>query len=117
MRIKSYSDLWQRTKVLPKWPMDESATYQTLADLSKDLREWYFGMPDSVPGGMLLTEDAMNAYKALQAKIAEVVSGSDSTRKLTPEDYEEVRERSSAMRTELTRDLLSRRETPGDAAY
>lgn len=117
MRIKSYSELWQRTKVLPKWPRDPSVGYGSLTELSAGLRGWYFGAQDAVPGGMLLTEDAMNAYKALQSQIAEVVSvydiAHDTDRALAPGDYETVRRCASTLRTELTKDLLSRRETPG----
>lgn len=120
MRIQSYSALWQQTRVLPKWPKDPSVGYRSLSELSAGLRGWYFGATDAVPGGMLLTEDAMHAYKALQAQIAEVVSvyeiAHDTDRALAPVDYEAVRRCASALRTELTKDLLSRRETPGSAA-
>ncbi|WP_367848620.1 hypothetical protein [Rhodoferax sp. WC2427] len=117
MRIRSYSALWQQTRVLPKWPKDASVGYQALTELSAALRGWYFGGNDTVPGGMLLTVDAMNAYKALQSQIAEVVSvygiAHDTDQALAPGDYEAVRRCASALRTELTKDLLSRRETPG----
>lgn len=117
MRIRSYSALWQQTRVLPKWPQDASVDYPSLTEFSAGLREWYFGTKDAVPGGMLLTVDAMNAYKALQTQIAEAVSargiGHATHEPLTPGDYEAVRACASALRTELTKDLLSRRETPG----
>lgn len=116
MRIQSYSALWQQTRVLPKWPKDPSVDYPSLTELSAGLRGWYFGGNGAVPGGMLLTVDAMNAYKALQAKIAEVVSAHAMDQVLEPGDYEAVRVCASALRTELTKDLLSRRETPGSAA-
>nr|WP_315245428.1 hypothetical protein [uncultured Albidiferax sp.] len=113
MRITSYSDLWKQTRVLPKWPRDPTVDCQSLTDLSTGLRGWYFGGKDAVPGGMLLTVDAMNAYKALQSQIAEVVSAHASDPMLAPGDYEAVRACASTLRTELTKDLLSRRETPG----
>lgn len=116
MRIQSYSALWQQTGVLPQWPRDASLAYQSLADLSAHLRGWYFGAKGAVPGGMLLTEDAMHAYKALQSQIAKVVSAHAMDQVLEPGDYEAVRACASALRTELTKDLLSRRETPGSAA-
>src|SRR4030095_17053816 len=66
LRIKSYSELWQRTRVLPRWPIDESYTYAKLHKYSERLRDWYFGDNTDAPGGMLLTEDAALAYRTLQ---------------------------------------------------
>jgi len=115
LRIKSYSELWRTTRALPRWPIDSSFTYARLRAYAEDLRSWYFGKDVEAPGGMLLTEDAAQAYRNLQTRIAEALEGSDPAAPLDPEEYESVRELASAMRTELTRDLLSRRETPGSA--
>lgn len=116
LRIKSYSELWRRTRGLPRWPADKSYTHARLQDYSEKLRDWYFGDNAEAPGGMLLTEDAALAYRALQSSIAEKLLNKDPAVKLSPDDYEAIRALSSALRTELTRDLLSRRETPGSAA-
>jgi hypothetical protein len=58
LRIKSYSELWRRTRVLPRWPIDESLTYTKLREYSEKLREWYFGDGGDTPGGMLLLRPA-----------------------------------------------------------
>jgi hypothetical protein len=115
LRIKSYSELWRTTRALPRWPIDESFTYAKLRTHSEELRNWYFGKDGEVPGGMLLTEDAAQAYRNLQIRIAEALGAWDPAKKLNPAEYEIIRELGSTMRTELTRDLLSRRETPGSA--
>jgi hypothetical protein len=115
LRIKSYSELWRRTRALPRWPVDESFTYARLRAFSEALREWYFGHDTDAPGGMLLTEDAAQAYRALQTRVAQSLATADPARRLDADDYAAVRALSSALRTELTRDLLSRRETPGSA--
>lgn len=116
LRIKSYSELWRTTRALPKWPVDESFTYANLRSYSENLRSWYFGNDKEPPGGMLLTEDAAQSYRNLQSKIADALNASDPAERLAPAEYEVIRELGSTMRTELTRDLLSRRETPGSAA-
>lgn len=116
LRIKSYSELWRMTRALPRWPVDESFTYAKLRAYSEDLRGWYFGKESETPGGMLLTEDAARSYRNLQISIAETLRAADPADRLAPAEYEALREVGSTMRTELTRDLLSRRETPGSAA-
>ena len=115
LRIKSYSQLWRTTRALPRWPIDEAFTYAKLLAYSEDLRNWYFGNEGEAPGGMLLTEDAAVAYRRLQGRITEALKPADHTRRLDPAEYESIRGLASALRTELTRDLLSRRETPGSA--
>lgn len=116
LRIKSYSELWRTTRALPRWPIDESLTYAKLREYSEDLRGWYFGKDGEPPGGMLLTEDAAKSYRNLQSTIAKALDVATPGARLAPSEYEEIRELGSSMRTELTRDLLSRRETPGSAA-
>jgi hypothetical protein len=116
LRIQSYSNLWRRTRALPRWPIDESFTYARLRGYAENLRDWYFGEGTEAPGGMLMTDDAALAYRTLQTKIATGLASAEPARTLDPGDYAAIRELCSALRTELTRDLLSRRETPGSAA-
>jgi len=116
LRIKSYSELWRTTRALPRWPVAESFTYAQLRSYSEGLRDWYFGKDGEPPGGMLLTEDAAQSYRNLQTRIAKALEAPHPADSLGAAEYEAIRELGSNMRTELTRDLLSRRETPGSAA-
>lgn len=109
LRLKSYSELWRRTRVLPRWPFDASTTYGDMARYSETLRDWYFFFPEEAPGGMLLTQAAAKAYRTLQTELAEVLKVHDLAQTLSPEHYEAIRKLSSYLRTELTEDLVSRR--------
>lgn len=105
-RIEVYTELWRKTGQLPKWPRNAELTYPELSELTRALSRWYFDR-----GGMYLSEGARQAYGDVQESLDSVLSlGKDG--KVTPEDYEQVRERCSALRSELTKDLLSRREAP-----
>jgi hypothetical protein len=142
LRKESYAVLWRITSKLPKWPVNDKFKYDDLHEYSLKLCSWYFGdqtelalwyksrnlenncsekfytegvdlnKQNVLPGGMLLTEDAKEAYFELQEKIAQIKtkgqSKLDST--LAKEDYEAVRSASSALRTELAKDLLTRKE-------
>jgi hypothetical protein len=144
LRKESYAVLWRITSQLPKWPVNDKFTYKDLYEYSLRLCSWYFGdqteltgwyksknlesdyndryytekvdlnKQNVLPGGMLLTEDAKEAYFELQEKIAQIrVKGqSKLASTLAKEDYEAVRNASSALRTELTKDLLTRKEVP-----
>ena len=116
LRMKSYSELWRRTRVLPRWPFDASTTYGDMARYSEKLRDWYFFYPEEAPGGMLLTRDAAAAYRTLQIELANVLKAHDLAQTLSPEHYEAIRLLSSALRTELTKDLLTRKAMPASPA-
>lgn len=112
-RVKSYAELWQITRVLPRWPVDPSASYDSLKSLSEKLRHWYFGTGTDVPGGMLLTPDAVAAYRALQDAITESIQGKELSMPLDAGDYQAIRLLCSRLRDRLSQDIISRRETPG----
>jgi hypothetical protein len=101
-----YAELWQETKVLPKWPRASDVTYQDVAEFSAQLRDWYF-----LKGGMYLSSKARQSYGGVQDRIWSVLGtrGKDRDMPLLAEDYDAFQAACSAMRTELTRDLLSRR--------
>ena len=102
-REKDYLTLWSHTRLLPKWPK-EPVTYAAVADLSGKLRTWYFD-----GGGLYLSAEARTAYGAAQEALTTVVAAAkDPARDLTDKDYDRLQKALSALRTELTRDLLSR---------
>ena len=41
-RIDAYTPLWSKMKVLPKWPRDDTVSYERLRQFCEDLRTWYF---------------------------------------------------------------------------
>lgn len=105
-RKTAYADLWSRTKVVPKWPRDPSLGYEDLRKLSEGMRDWYFA-----GGGMLLSRTAREVYGDAQAAIHACL-GADRPGRVSDADYDRVRDALSALRTELTDDLLTRREAP-----
>lgn len=105
-RITVYSELWKKTGALPQWPPNRDLTYRDLSDLTAELRKWYFES-----GGMYLSTTAREAYGAVQESLTTVL-GRNEDGKVSDSDYDAIRGKCSALRTELTRDLLSRREAP-----
>ena len=105
-RIPVYAELWEKTGILPKWPRDPQLTYERLRNLTAEFRDWYFK-----EGGMYLSQGAREGYGNLQDSLSEVLKP-EMVGVVSDKDYEAVREKCSALRTELTKDLLSRREAP-----
>ncbi len=105
-RTKAYAVLWCMTGKLPQWPRDEKLQYSDLPALSEHLRDWYFQT-----GGIYLSGSARQVYSTVQEAI-QVVLASRKTGLVETPDYESIRKACSALRTELTKDLLSRREPP-----
>ena len=105
-RIPLYAELWEKTGLLPRWPWNTELEYQELQQLTRDFRDWYFKR-----GGMYLSENARDAYFEVQKCINAILEKNQAGR-VSRDDYEAVREKCSALRTELTGDLLTRREAP-----
>ena len=105
-RIPVYAELWERTGVLPMWPWNTELEYQGLHQLTHDFRDWYFKR-----GGIYLSESARDAYFEVQKCINAILERGPAGR-ISHDDYQAVRAMCSALRTELTEDLLSRREAP-----
>lgn len=116
-RIAAYQPLWDLTSTLPSWPRDDKLTYSKLKTFSTNMRDWYFGT-----GGIYLSEPSMKAYRELQDKIwsvlgplkpeeyASLVQGAEAR---DPEShYDSIRLNCSKLRSNLTSDILSRREAP-----
>jgi len=105
-RITAYSELWKKTGTLPQWPRNRELTYQDLLNLTDELRKWYFET-----GGMYLSATARKAYGEVQESLTCVLAkGNAGT--VNDSDYDTIRSKCSTLRTELTRDLLSRRVAP-----
>jgi hypothetical protein len=105
-RITAYTELWKKTGTLPQWPRNRELTYQDLRALTDELRKWYFET-----GGMYLSTTAQKAYAETQESLTSVLA-KDQDGKVSDPDYDSIRGKCSALRAELTGDLLSRREAP-----
>lgn len=114
-REKPYRELWDKTRLLPKWPRSDNVTYEKLDQFRKELRDWYFD-----GGGIYLSADSMDAYRDLQETIRAVIDpdkGKTSQairpeERIRTEDYDAIRDRCSGLRSEMTNDLVSRRAAP-----
>ncbi len=67
-RLLMYKQLWNMTKVLPKYPREADVTYKRLTGFSEELRDWYYG-----EGGMYLSRKAQQSYVALQETITAIL--------------------------------------------
>jgi len=105
-RIEVYSELWKKTGLLPQWPRNQQLSYPQLRQFTIDLRDWYFER-----GGMYLSRGAREAYGKVQEALGAVLAESKDGTVSAP-DYDAVRAQCSSLRSELTEDLLSRREAP-----
>lgn len=109
-RIELYSLLWQATGKVPMWPKRDDLTYTELRELSSAFRGWYF----DDKGGMFLSSAARKAYEGVQVAITAQLAARAQARLSDAEvisdpDYTAVQQAGSALRTQLTKDLLSRR--------
>jgi hypothetical protein len=104
-RVSAYKLLWKKTSLLPLWPRATDVTYERLSDFRRDLRDWYFN-----DGGWLFSTEARQAYEALQNLLGEVITAEDTADgQIKPQQYDAIRSKCSALRTELTNDLQSRK--------
>jgi hypothetical protein len=105
-RLTHYRVLWKKTGLIPKWPKADDVTYDKLDKLTKELRDWYYD-----GGGICLSAQAREAYTQVQKLLNKVLvpHKGDLSKRISPEDYDSLAECCSALRTELTQDLLSRK--------
>lgn len=68
-RTELYKDLWDKTRILPKWPREDNVSYEKLISFSTELREWYFN-----GGGLYLSRSAQRAYARVQDAICPLSS-------------------------------------------
>lgn len=108
-RIKVYAAIWQATSILPRWPRATDVTYPDILRFSETLRSWFF----AEQGGMWLSTDARAVYGDLQETIWQILP-QRAEGVITTEDYDAILAKCSALRKELTNDLLSRRAAPGN---
>ena len=108
-RVKVYAIIWKETGLLPRWPRATDVTYADILQFSQNLRSWYF----NEQGGMWLSTAARKVYGNLQETNTNILA-KELEGLIKPEDYDAILAKCSALRTELTNDLVSRRAAPTD---
>jgi hypothetical protein len=102
-QVDAYRALWSLTGLLPKWPRDKTVSYQQLAELSRSLRDWYFG----AAGGLFLTSRAYSRYAELQDAL-QAPPANSGLGPISDEDYDEVRGLCSVLRRQMALDVGTR---------
>jgi hypothetical protein len=108
-REQPYARLWASTRLIAQSPRTPIA-WQEIASFNSQLRDWYY----DDGGGMYLSQAAVDAYVALRTLLSEaaVAHHDRLCDQLDDATYDQVQSACSALRAELTRDLLSRRGPP-----
>lgn len=105
-RTEQYLILWEKTRVVPKWPRDDTLTYADITELSKALRAWYFD-----GGGIYLSRSSQKTYARLQDTIWSILDQKPGG-EVVSNHYDLIQKRCSALRTSMTDDVSSRRRAP-----
>lgn len=102
-RLEAYAQLWSLLQPLAFHAATDSLTRTSVRDLSGQLLDWYFDV-----GGLYLARATQRRFLALQDALTRAVGeGGDGV--LDAATLQEIRQASSALRTKMTRDVLSRR--------
>lgn len=105
-RIEGYSSLWRSTGLLPKWPPNRTIEYEDLNKLNDRLSQWYFE-----EGGIFLSRSAHNNnFDPLRAALAKLQLD-EEVGLVSETHYEEIRELCSKLRSALSYDIQSRRDS------
>jgi hypothetical protein len=125
-RLNVYKVLWEHMLLVPLYPPSpQGVTYSDLYKLSETFRGWYF-----TQGGILLSEEAKKTYIATQQTLLKMACLADAAQRsnlrerdylnlksvrpgsLTDDEYFVVQQQLSRLRTQLTIDLMTRRQAP-----
>jgi hypothetical protein len=100
-RIIAYKELWKCLEPLARYAPPGDFTYAGAHKLAVTLRSWYFET-----GGLFLSEEARDAYFAVQKALTTLEKTSAET---VPEaTLEKLRSTGSALRTKLSEDVGTR---------
>jgi hypothetical protein len=109
-RLSAYEKLWQNTGKFPLYARSEPVTRESTQQFAVELRKWYFDI-----GGIFLTDGSKDAYFAVQGAVKKVLESYPMDippdTELSPDDYESVRAACSILRSKLTSDVGTRRES------
>lgn len=101
-QLDAYVALWSLTGLLPKWSREELVSHAQLAELSRQLRLWYFGPA----GGLFLSRRSYSQYAALQEALQLFAHAEEEA--ISEREYEEVRELASLLRRQMAQDIGTR---------
>src|SRR5690348_919571 len=86
-RFAVYKVLWKKTELLPQWPRSPTVTYEQLAHLSEEMRDWYFN-----EGGIYLSAKSRKSYGDAQDAIQTVLGAYKNEKDpLSDPQYEKAR--------------------------
>ncbi len=105
-RIRTYPGLWKLLEVLARYDRPRRVTAAGLEALSVSMRVWFF-----YEGGIFLSEPTRDTYFSLKRELHRVGQASrarESQEPVTPE-LDRLVSLASQLRTQLTRDLGTRR--------
>lgn len=103
-RFDAYRQVFQISSALPLYPEPARLTHEELKEVSEKMRNWYFE-----GGGLLLSNITRDIYFDVQKSIKTVLKASAPGKFVSDDEYETVRNNLSALRTEFSNDLMSRR--------
>lgn len=104
-RLEAYTKFVKLTSLFPKYPFRKEVNWQDVLQLTIDFRDWYFE-----GNGIVISRDFRDVYFDLQKHIVAALSPERVNHKIRLEDadYDDLRERCSALRTLMARELESR---------
>lgn len=105
-RYTAYTKIWKMTQQIPRWPKNDSLTYQQLHDFSVGCQAWYFN-----DGGILLSEAGREKYGMMQECVTNILNDekTERTSLVSDPDYRTVLAGCSGFRSAITSELLSRK--------
>lgn len=94
-------------KQFPLQPKADDVTYLKLKAMSEQMRDWYF-----CSGGILMSEKTRALYGMLQEEInARILKNKKPDANLVEnEEYDTIQKLCSSVRSEMTKDLLSKKK-------
>ena len=105
LRHQPYMELWNILGVIRQFNR-QSVTLGDLLKTNQDLSKWYFN-----GGGLLMSRKTQSAFQALQQKLQELIEPTTDLSVKVNDDYDCLLKcYFSPLRTQITEDLISRRE-------
>ncbi len=106
-RLRVYQSLWNCLEPLARYSRPTPVTFQTIKELSAQLRHWYFA-----EGGIYLSTATRDAYFELQEALGGLVDhsrpGQADEQELDDDTFERLRKAGSKLRTAMAQDVGTR---------
>lgn len=112
-RIAVYKELWKQLEPLAKYGRSRQFSLEVARDLTQNLRNWYFET-----GGLFLSDRTRDAYFSVQEAL-KLVCEDNLLGESQPIDgmrFEAIRKMGSALRTQMTLDVGTRKRPLTDEA-